>query len=93
MVGPGGVPTLCNSNDLICPTGLNAPYERKRQFPELSNPARRACGKAGADAMTQKVKPVPTAIGMWAGDKEATGRLPYSPPSPVSNPSLTGGAR
>src|SRR5262245_5729167 len=38
MVGPGGVPSHCNSNELFCPADANAGFEIKKQFPELSSP-------------------------------------------------------
>ena len=37
MVGPGELPSHCDSNDLFCPAGTNAGFETKRQFPQLSS--------------------------------------------------------
>ena len=37
MVGPGGLPSHCDSNDLFCPAYTNAGFETKRQFPQLSS--------------------------------------------------------
>jgi hypothetical protein len=37
VVGPGGVPPLCNPKDLACPADAKAPTARKTLFPELSN--------------------------------------------------------
>jgi hypothetical protein len=36
-VGPGGVPTSRNFNNLVCPTALKGPSRPKGQFPKLSN--------------------------------------------------------
>jgi hypothetical protein len=38
LVGPGGLPSHCDSNDLFCPADTNAGFEIKRQFPQLSSP-------------------------------------------------------
>ena len=38
LVGPGGLPSHCDSNDLFCPADTNAGFETKRQFPQLSSP-------------------------------------------------------
>jgi hypothetical protein len=38
LVGPGGVPSPSDSNDLFCPADTNAGFETKRQFPRLSSP-------------------------------------------------------
>ena len=37
-MGPGGVPSPSDSNDLFCPADTNAGFETKRQFPRLSSP-------------------------------------------------------
>ena len=37
LVGPGGVPPHCDSNDLFCPASSNAGLETKRQSPRLSS--------------------------------------------------------
>src|SRR5260370_33048916 len=37
VVGPGGVPTFSNFNDLVCPTGAKAAFESKRHFLKLSS--------------------------------------------------------
>jgi hypothetical protein len=39
VVGPGGVPSNYNFNNLNCLTVLRAWFERKTQFSQLSNPA------------------------------------------------------
>ena len=41
VVGPGGVPPYCDSNDLLCPAGVNARIEPQKHFPELSNTRQR----------------------------------------------------
>src|SRR5262249_47823568 len=40
VVGPGGVPPHCNSNDLFCPAYTKAAFGIQRQFLELSSRAR-----------------------------------------------------
>jgi hypothetical protein len=39
LLGPAGVPTWCNINDLNCPTGQTDPQVTKGQFLILSNRA------------------------------------------------------
>jgi hypothetical protein len=37
MVGPGGVPPRCDSNDLFCPASAKASFDIQRQFLKLSS--------------------------------------------------------
>ena len=39
MVGPAGLPSHSDCNDLFCPADTNAGFETKRQFPQLSSRA------------------------------------------------------
>ena len=85
LVGPGDVPTLCNFNDFVCPTGLKALSARKGQFPELSNPH----GPGGAAALSEKPNPVPADYRKFGLKRPPT----ISRPACQAKPALIAAAR
>src|SRR5262249_23197009 len=75
MVGPGGVPPHCNSNDLFCPADANAGFETKKQFPKLSSPPE-ATSLVPYDAVCRASEAHPRPMPGRQEQSEAHGRMP-----------------
>ena len=76
MVGPGGLPTSRNINNLDCPTAPKARSGRKGQFPRLSN---LAVGPPKIETAA------PTAIGSGGRVNQSNSNNSYREPPLASN--------